>query len=346
MAAAARCCGPRRATPSRSGSRPRIRHIPSRRRPVRLTDWRPPRARACGSTPEWRRGASCRRQYDPLFAKLMVVASDRGAAIARLRRALDEFDVGGVQTTLPFDRWLLGSARLHRVTGAGLSTDLVERRGSRRRSSLAAGLRAAELVATRQPRHRRAPPQPPSTRSRATTARLRRLVVRRHRRSDGEPTMSRGPAQDERPGRASSSSSPQTDQIDGFRASSRAASWSAATVATAEDRALGRRRFEVVVGGWRFDGRQRSLRPGRATREARYEPPPSITSSSATLRAQIPGRVVRVWVRPERAVEPGERLLAIEAMKMENEIRAPRAGTIQRASRRGRRHVSSATTSC
>jgi len=48
--------------------------------------------------------------YDPLIAKLMVHAADRPAAIERLRRALDELDVGGVQTTLPFDRFVVRDA--------------------------------------------------------------------------------------------------------------------------------------------------------------------------------------------------------------------------------------------
>jgi acetyl-CoA/propionyl-CoA carboxylase biotin carboxyl carrier protein len=39
--------------------------------------------------------------------------------------------------------------------------------------------------------------------------------------------------------------------------------------------------------------------------------------------------VARVWVSEGEQVEEGQRLLAIEAMKMENEIRAPHAGTIQ-----------------
>jgi acetyl/propionyl-CoA carboxylase alpha subunit len=46
-------------------------------------------------------------EYDPLLAKLLVHADDRGAAIARLRRALDETIVGGVQTGLSFLRWLV-----------------------------------------------------------------------------------------------------------------------------------------------------------------------------------------------------------------------------------------------
>ena len=45
--------------------------------------------------------------YDALLAKLMVHASDRGAAVARLRRALDETAIGGVPTTLGFHRWLV-----------------------------------------------------------------------------------------------------------------------------------------------------------------------------------------------------------------------------------------------
>jgi acetyl/propionyl-CoA carboxylase alpha subunit len=46
-------------------------------------------------------------EYDPLLAKVMVHATDRPAAIARLRRALDETAVGGVQTDLGFHRWLV-----------------------------------------------------------------------------------------------------------------------------------------------------------------------------------------------------------------------------------------------
>jgi acetyl/propionyl-CoA carboxylase alpha subunit len=45
--------------------------------------------------------------YDSLLAKLMVYGSDRAAAVARLRRALDETVVGGLPTTLGFHRWLV-----------------------------------------------------------------------------------------------------------------------------------------------------------------------------------------------------------------------------------------------
>jgi acetyl-CoA/propionyl-CoA carboxylase biotin carboxyl carrier protein len=48
-----------------------------------------------------------RSEYDPLLAKLMVHADDRPAAISRLRRALDETLIGGLQTDAGFLRWLV-----------------------------------------------------------------------------------------------------------------------------------------------------------------------------------------------------------------------------------------------
>ncbi|MFN8523027.1 MAG: acetyl-CoA carboxylase biotin carboxylase subunit [Chloroflexota bacterium] len=45
--------------------------------------------------------------YDPLLAKLIVWAPDRRAAIQRMRRALGEYLILGVATTIPFHRWLM-----------------------------------------------------------------------------------------------------------------------------------------------------------------------------------------------------------------------------------------------
>ena len=81
-----------------------------------------PRARASGWTRRRRRG--CRQHdYDPLLAKLMVVADDRPAALSRLRRALLEFETGGIQTTLPFHTWLL---RHPAFLEGRLRTDLID----------------------------------------------------------------------------------------------------------------------------------------------------------------------------------------------------------------------------
>jgi acetyl-CoA carboxylase biotin carboxylase subunit len=45
--------------------------------------------------------------YDPMLGKLVVHAEDRPRAIARLARALDDYEVAGVQTTLPLFRTLV-----------------------------------------------------------------------------------------------------------------------------------------------------------------------------------------------------------------------------------------------
>ena len=49
----------------------------------------------------------------------------------------------------------------------------------------------------------------------------------------------------------------------------------------------------------------------------------------ARVTAPMPGRVVRVLVAPGAAVEAGQALLVVEAMKMENELRSPRKGQVQ-----------------
>jgi acetyl-CoA carboxylase biotin carboxylase subunit len=49
--------------------------------------------------------------YDPLFAKLIVWAEDREAAIARMIRALEEFRIDGVKTTIPFHRKIMDDDR-------------------------------------------------------------------------------------------------------------------------------------------------------------------------------------------------------------------------------------------
>jgi len=45
--------------------------------------------------------------YDPMLSKLIAYAPDRAAAIARMRRALDEYFIGGIKTNLPLFRRIL-----------------------------------------------------------------------------------------------------------------------------------------------------------------------------------------------------------------------------------------------
>ncbi len=60
--------------------------------------------------------------YDSLLAKLICWGQDRDEAVARLRRALDEFNIVGVRTTIPFAQWI---TRHPRFLLGDLSTDFV-----------------------------------------------------------------------------------------------------------------------------------------------------------------------------------------------------------------------------
>jgi acetyl/propionyl-CoA carboxylase alpha subunit len=76
------------------------------------------------------------------------------------------------------------------------------------------------------------------------------------------------------------------------------------------------RRVHVAVWTWR----ERVL--AEAETEARTHAGPM------DVKATLPGLVVAVAVRPDDEVEEGTALLTIEAMKMQNEVRAPRGGRV------------------
>lgn len=63
--------------------------------------------------------------YDSLIAKLIAWGRDREEAIARMQRALAEFVVEGVKTTIPFHRQVLGNAFFRR---GEIYTNFIQRR--------------------------------------------------------------------------------------------------------------------------------------------------------------------------------------------------------------------------
>lgn len=74
---------------------------------------------------------------------------------------------------------------------------------------------------------------------------------------------------------------------------------------------LGSRLFKVGI----IDRKQ------RRTVEHRTEGPQQLT-------APMPGKVVRVLLKPGDAVAAGQGVIVVEAMKMQNEIKSPKAGRI------------------
>jgi acetyl-CoA carboxylase, biotin carboxylase subunit len=55
-------------------------------------------------------GAEVSIYYDPMISKLAVWGRTRTEAVERMRRALDEYEVGGIKTTLPFFRRIMRDA--------------------------------------------------------------------------------------------------------------------------------------------------------------------------------------------------------------------------------------------
>jgi pyruvate carboxylase subunit B len=76
-------------------------------------------------------------------------------------------------------------------------------------------------------------------------------------------------------------------------------------------------RLEVEI----LDERWRAIRDAAATSETQHGPAP--------LVAPMPGLIVRVAVQVGDAVEAGQSLVVMEAMKMENELRAAARGTVK-----------------
>jgi biotin carboxyl carrier protein len=92
----------------------------------------------------------------------------------------------------------------------------------------------------------------------------------------------------------------------------------------------GIRRREVLVDGFRFEVDVESERIAALRERASRGRVASAHSGPLDVHAIIPGRVVAVSVAPGDPVTAGQQLLVVEAMKMQNELRSPRDGTISR----------------
>jgi biotin carboxyl carrier protein len=83
--------------------------------------------------------------------------------------------------------------------------------------------------------------------------------------------------------------------------------------------------WQITLGGIRFaaevlDQRTRDIRAVTGTTAAAAGPRP--------VRAPMPGLIVRVEVEPGQEVRAGQPIVIMEAMKMENELRAEVAGRV------------------
>ncbi len=200
-------------------------------------------------------GSEISPMYDPMVAKLIVWDVDRAQATARMLRALQEYEIGGLKTLLPFHQAILQSEQW---AAAETCRDLVENR------EWLKGL---------------AFPKPDAS-------------------ADGEEES--------------------------------------ATVEQTYTVEVSGKRFDVRVigppfGGGAVNGSTPEAAAGAgARRPARRERGGGGASAGGVdaLASPLQGTVLKVAVEQGAAIEEGALVCVIEAMKMENEITAHKAGTV------------------
>lgn len=92
------------------------------------------------------------------------------------------------------------------------------------------------------------------------------------------------------------------------------------------DKREGRGRYTLWIDGYRFDAealdeRTRAIRDLSAANAA--------PSGPAPIKAPMPGLILRVNVKPGDKVTAGQGVVVMEAMKMENELRATASGIVK-----------------
>jgi acetyl-CoA/propionyl-CoA carboxylase biotin carboxyl carrier protein len=197
----------------------------------------------------YQEGDAISQYYDNLVGKLIVWAPDRDRAIERMLRALDEFEIEGVRTTIPAHNVLLDHADFR---AANHSTKWVE-------DEVDASAFAA--------------PAAPAAAEAGDDANLAPLVERT------VPV-----------------------EVDGRRFSVRV--WLPEAPAAAAAAPAGR------------------VRPKRVATSS------GSAGGDGTVSAPMQGTIVQVLVEVGATVEVGQAVLVLEAMKMENQINATRAGTV------------------
>jgi 3-methylcrotonyl-CoA carboxylase alpha subunit len=260
--------------------------------------------------------------YDPMIAKLIVWDRTRADALQRMREALAQCDVAGPKSNIAFlERLVRHSA----VVEGRIDTGYLDRQLSEflpRDADIDAGTLFAAATAAlldeedRARRLARASGDPhspwhdaggwrlghPGKRIVALECDGKRMEIASHG-AQGNYTLSQGDAR-----------------------CSVADAWLHSGFLNA--------RFDGVAMRYRADADDARILVHDGTQRARFERAPAFAftpsshKSGDRIAAPMPGRIVVVKVRDGDAVEQGQELLVMEAMKMELSLKAPHAAVI------------------
>ncbi|GIX14751.1 MAG: acetyl/propionyl-CoA carboxylase subuit alpha [Paracoccaceae bacterium] len=310
------------------------------RRAIARRESRTPRA-GSATTPASTEGGEISMYYDPMIAKLCSWGPDRAAAIAVMRGALDAFEVEGIGHNLPFCQVVMDHPRF--VAG-DLSTAFIA-------EEFPDGF--AGVVP---------PPAVLADLARGAAV-MRRTVVARERAVSGRMAHHTAPA----PDRWVVTLAGQAFTVDlgeeepGGAVPTR--SWPGNRPPTAEEAAAepvhvavdwlpGRSLARIALGGagdgtrdylvkvglltegfrlrWRGADLAAMVRTPRAAELAALMPERTPPDTSRLLLCPMPGILVSIAVEAGQEVEEGQPLATVEAMKMENILRAERRGRVAR----------------
>jgi propionyl-CoA carboxylase alpha chain len=274
-------------------------------------------------------GGEISRFYDPMIAKLCAWGPDRAAAIEGMREALDAFEVEGIGHNLPFLAAVMDNARFR---AGALTTGFIA-------EEFPDGFRGAELppeglglvIAAAAAMWHRA-----ETRAAAISG----TMVNHRRRLPDRYVVAAGGREEEVTVREAGDGYA-VGLADGELALARLDWRPGATLARVHaEGAAGPvtlktdLRTEGLRIRWRGADLDVRVRTARAAALARLMPEKPKADTSNVLLCPMPGLVVSIAVSEGQEVQDGQILCTVEAMKMENVLRAERRAVVRRINAR------------
>ncbi len=268
--------------------------------------------------------------YDPMLAKLIVHAPDRGAAVERLRWALDHFAVLGVACNIPLLRAIVEEPDFQagETTTAYLETHTLSVTPRRPHTPLEVLMAAAlwEAQATEPTARARGPFNPWTSRVGIDTAAARRVRYR----CDGHDygvSLTREMAGD---GYLVTVEGEMLADAVSVTVSASVHSSGAVALALGECREtcyVARRAHDLLVS---WHGESYTLEKPRPLDVETAAHTAEVTGGRQALIAPMAGTIIKVNVTVDEFVSPHQPLIVLGAMKMEHAITSPYPGRVIR----------------